>query len=104
MTRMKPYETGQLKTISSKTVQKIRGLAISFLLAIPMSRLYIRRQTEFIQEMWKHGHHEFFEIPTPDRLVIEFKWWREQTYFETECSWLPKDLTHLEIKNVFHKF
>ena len=101
MLRMEPYINGDLKLISSKTVQKIRGLAISFHLAIPKSRLYIRRMTEFIQSAWSSGHHEFFQLPASERLLEEFTWWKNQKYFEIECSWIPKSLTHLEIKNVF---
>ena len=101
LTRMQPLLEVEKCKVSSKTVQRIRGLAISFLLAIPMSRLYIRRMTEFIQHAWREGHHEHFPILVTDRLKDELRWWKSQKYFEIECSWLPKDLTHLEIKNVF---
>ena len=101
LNRIEKIESKTWTAISSKTVQKIRGLAISFIFAIPLSRLYIRRQTEFIQQAWKLGYHEHAELKVPDRLVEELRWWKNQTYFEIECSWKKKDLTHLELKNIF---
>ena len=102
MSKMHPIISGEVDFISLKDIERIRGLAISFYHAVPMARLYIRRMTETLKTNWDLGAHPYFELkPPPARLIEEFRWWSEQKYVETSKNWVPKPLTHLEVKNVY---
>ena len=64
MNKISVFTKREVTQVTSKTIQKIRGLAISFYHAVPMARLYIRRQTEAIVCAFHNnlGDHEYFEV------------------------------------------
>jgi len=84
--------------VFAKDLEKLRGLAISFVHAVPNARMYIRRMTEILTNTLGKGHKKF---KVPIRLLEEFNWWRGTKYIAKECSWLPKEICHLEVKNLF---
>ena len=86
------------KTVRVKILEKIRGLAISFIHAVPNARMYIRRMTEYITKHLNKGCQKFI---VDDRLLEEFFWWRELKYVSKETSWIPREICHLEVLNLF---
>ena len=86
-----------LKTeyMTLEQMEQLRGQMCSFLVSSRYLKVFIRRQTEAIKQVYadhKHEIHHFFKnekIKISDRIREEFQEWKHATTLELTRCWLP---------------
>ena len=72
-------------------LEKIRGRCVSYQLACPLMRLFIRQQTECITKAYREGNNMITVTP---ELRVELNRWLESNIIQYSQSWLPKKIIH----------